>query len=104
MNFEDFEYLINNKLFVLAYFTQEQCNVCKVLFPKIKETIEKEFSRIELIRIDTVKNPETAGQNSVFAVPTIIFFIEGKEHFRRSRNIGISELKDLISRPYSMIE
>jgi hypothetical protein len=27
----------------------------------------------------------------------------GKESFRRSRNIGVSELADLIERPYQMM-
>jgi hypothetical protein len=36
-------------------------------------------------------------------VPTILVFIEGKEFIRKSRNIGIEELGDLIARPYTLL-
>ena len=56
-----------------------------------------------MVYADTVRFPEIAGQNSIFAVPTIVAFLGGKEYFRRSRNIGLGELNELIERPYSMM-
>jgi thioredoxin-like negative regulator of GroEL len=58
---------------------------------------------MEMAYADTVKSPEIAGQNRVFAVPTIIVFMAGRESFRRSRNIGVSELAELIERHYQMM-
>jgi len=87
----------------LIYFSHEQCNVCKVLKPKIEELITENFPKIHLFYCDTIKYPEIAAQNSIFTVPTIIIYFGGKELYRKSRNIGIVELESLIERPYSMM-
>jgi len=88
---------------LLAYFSTEACNVCKVLKPKVAELIESEFPKIKLVYIKSDVLPEVAAQNQVFAVPTILVFFGGREYIRKSRNIGISELEREIDRPYSMI-
>jgi thioredoxin-like negative regulator of GroEL len=102
-NLDEFNSEIDKNEFVIIYFSHESCNVCKVLKPKIIALINESYPEIKLLYCNTVELPEIAGQNSVFAVPTIIAYVRGKEQFRRSRNIGISELKELIERPYSFI-
>ncbi len=87
----------------LFYFSHEQCNVCKVLKPKIDELLFKKFPKIKMYYCNTNKLAELAAQNSIFAVPTIIVYFTGKETIRKSRNIAIQELENLISRPYEMI-
>lgn len=88
---------------VLIYFSHEQCNVCKVLKPKIAEMLNNDFPKIKMVYADTVNTPEIAGQNNIFAVPAIVCFFGGKETIRKSRNIGVDELKNLILRPYKMV-
>jgi thioredoxin 1 len=100
---DEFNEILQQKDAVLSYFSHEQCNVCKVLKPKIAEMINKNYPKIDLIYANTVKNPEIAGQFSVFTVPTIIAFFGGREQFRKSRSIGVDELNEQIERPYSMI-
>ncbi len=88
---------------VIVYFSHENCNVCKVLKPKVAQMLKERFPKAKMIYADTVKNPEIAGQNRVFAVPTIVAFFGGRELFRKSRSIGINELAQAIERPYSII-
>ncbi len=102
-SFEEFLKLKENEPALLAYFSTEACNVCKVLKPKVAELIKTEFPEIKLAYIKSDKLPEVAAQNQVFAAPTILVFIEGREYIRKSRNIGISELQQEIERPYSMM-
>lgn len=102
-DYNEFSEAIQNEKAVLVYFSHEKCNVCKVLKPKIAELIEEKFPKIKMIYSDTVLDPETAGQNRIFAVPTILTFFEGQEFARKSRNISISELEEIIERPYNMI-
>ncbi len=104
LSLNELQETINNEDFVLVYFSHEKCNVCKVLKPKVAEMLQEKFPKVKMIYADTVKNPEIAGQNGIFAVPTIVTYVQGREYFRRSRNIGISELKELIGRPYSILE
>ena len=87
----------------MVYFSHEQCNVCKVIKPNIAEMLGEDFPKMKLVYVDTVKAPEIAGQNSVFAVPSIVCFFVGRETFRKSRNIGIDELAQKIKRPYNMV-
>lgn len=102
-SFEEFLKLKNEEPALLAYFSTEACNVCKVLKPKVADLIQFAFPKIKLIYIKTDKLPEVAAQNQVFAAPTILVFFEGREYIRKSRNIGIGELQKEIDRPYSMM-
>jgi thioredoxin 1 len=101
--FEEFLKLKKVETALLAYFSTENCNVCKVLKPKVAELIQSEFPKIKLIYINSDTLPEIAAQNRVFAAPTILVFFDGKEYIRKSRNIGISELHLEIERPYLMM-
>ena len=102
-SFEAFLKLKEEEPALLAYFSTETCNVCKVLKPKVAELIQASFPEIKLVYIQTDKLPEVAAQNQVFAVPTLLVYFEGREYIRKSRNIGIGELEREIDRPYSMI-
>ena len=102
-SFEEFLKLKDTEPALLAYFSTEACNVCKVLKPKVAELIQTEFPKVKLIYIKSDILPEVAAQNQVFAAPTILVYFEGREYIRKSRNIGIGELQREIERPYSMI-
>ena len=100
---EEFKKIVKEKDAVLFYFSHEQCNVCKVLKPKVQELISSNFPKIELFYCDTLKSPELAAQNSVFTVPTLLVYFGGQETIRKSRNLGIEELKAELERPYQLI-
>lgn len=100
---EDFNRLKLEEPALLGYFSTDACNVCKVLKPKVEELIQKEFRQVKLAYVKSDVLPEVAGQHQVFAAPTILVFFDGRETIRKSRNIGIDELRREISRPYSMI-
>lgn len=100
---DEFKKAVEFNKAVLIYFSHEECNVCKVLKPKINEFINDNFPKIALFFCDTIQNPQIAAQNSIFTVPTLIIFLEGKEYIRKSRNFGIEELKEIIERPYNLL-
>nr|MDA3780433.1 thioredoxin family protein [Bacteroidales bacterium] len=91
------------KLAFLVYFSHEKCSVCKALKPKINLLLERKFPKMEMYYADTVVYPEIAAQNTIFTVPTIIAFFDGKESFRKSRNISMQELENILLRPYDLI-
>ena len=88
---------------VLAYFSTTECNVCKVLKPKVMELVLSEFSQISLVYVETNLQPEVAAQNRIFAVPTLLVFFDGKEYIRKSRNFGLDELRKELLRPYRLM-
>lgn len=103
LSIEDFLKITKNTSACLIYFSHDKCNVCKVLKPKIKNLLENNFPNIEMFYSDTVLNPEIAAQNSIFTVPTILIYFDGKEFLRKSRSIGIEELRKEIDRPYHLM-
>jgi len=88
---------------VLAYFSTDVCNVCKVLKPKVSEMVAESFPQLKMVYIQSDHLPELAAQNRVFAAPTIIVFFAGRETIRKSRAFGVDELRSEIERPYSMM-
>ncbi len=100
---DHFQQVVKKEAAVLVYFSNQQCNVCKVLKPKVKDLLEEKFPKMAMYYSDTVNQSEVAAQNRVFAVPTVLVFFDGRETYRFSRNIGLGELEQSIERPYSMI-
>jgi thioredoxin-like negative regulator of GroEL len=94
---------IQNRQMVLGYFSTPTCNVCKVLKPKIKELLKQNFQKVHFFYVDIETVPEAQGEYMVFAVPTIIVFVEGKEIKRFSRHIGVGEVEDILNRYYDIL-
>ena len=95
-------YIANNEL-VIAYFSTLHCSVCVSVKPKI-EALASNYRDVKLFyaRIDEI--PMLSGEYSVFAVPTIIIFISGKEHKRFSRFFSITEIQDTIERYLELLK
>jgi len=85
----------NNKC--LIYFSSPSCSVCKSLLPKIKKLI-KNYESIKMAYVNIKDVPAVGGKYSIFTMPTILFFINGKETLRESRFISIPDLKSKIER------
>jgi thioredoxin-like negative regulator of GroEL len=97
--FQDFK---DSKSAVLFYFSTRNCNVCKVLKPKLIEFINENFPQISMAYIDVEMVQDLSAQLNIFSVPTILVYIEGKEFFRKSRNFSLAELYNELERPYSL--
>lgn len=99
---ENYNKIIEDNDGVLIYFSHEKCNVCNVLKPKIFELLNEYFPKIKMYYTDTKNHPEIAAQNSIFTVPTIVIYFDKKEFIRKSRNIGIEELRKELERQYNL--
>jgi thioredoxin-like negative regulator of GroEL len=86
----------------VVYFAGADCGVCHVLEPKVRALLSESFPRIAFGRVATDQAAELAAQQSVFAVPTLLLFFDGRESFRYARNFSIGEIERDIARPYSM--
>lgn len=99
---QEYQDFILNNAAVLIYFSTPQCNVCKVLKPKLIEFINTEFPKITMGYVNSESLPDIAAQNRIFTVPTISVLLDGKEFIRKSRNINLAEFREEIERPYSL--
>ena len=100
---EHFEELKKKNSAVLFYFSNDNCNVCKVLKPKVYEMLKERFPEIKFYYVDTKNFPEVAAQNRIFTIPTLLVFFDRNEIIRKSRYIGIGELANEINRPYKIM-
>ncbi|MBN2668604.1 MAG: thioredoxin family protein [Bacteroidales bacterium] len=100
---DEFNQILSDNDAVLGYFSNETCNVCKVLKPQVYEMVQKNYPKIKSIYVDISEVPEISAQNTIFTIPTIVLYLAGKETFRKSRHIGLEELKEAIARPYQLM-
>ncbi len=94
---------IENNLAVMLYFSAPTCNVCHALKPKLLEAIENNFENFEIVSIDISQTPEIASHFSVFTIPTLLIFLDGKEFLRKSRHMSVDEVIKEIKRPYDIM-
>ena len=99
----EFKDIVENSKGVVTYFSTPDCNVCKVLKPKLIDFLREEFLQMKFAYIDVSQARVLAGQNAIFTVPTILFFLEGKEFIRKSRNVNLTELKEQLGRVYPLV-
>jgi thioredoxin 1 len=99
----DFVRIIKSNQAICFYLSTTECTVCKVLKPKIIEMLKDDFPQIHYCYVDLNEAKEIRGQLSVFSVPTILVYFEGKETIRVSRNVHLEELREQIERYYKII-
>lgn len=88
---------------VLVYFSTPECNVCKVLKPRVLELLEQRYPHLRFVYSDVAREPDIAAQMGVLAVPTLVLYFDGRESGRFVRNFSLGELEMAIERPYSML-
>ncbi|AJA48471.1 thioredoxin [Clostridium pasteurianum DSM 525 = ATCC 6013] len=94
-------FIKENKISMI-YFSSNACNVCVGLLPKIGELMEK-YRKIAYVKVDIDKLQSVVGKYSIFTLPAIILFIDGKEIIREARFISIVELEKKIQRFYDLV-
>lgn len=99
---DEIDEFIKNNTIAMLYFTSEGCNVCGGLLPKIEEMLIK-FPKINISKIKVDKFTQAAGQYSIFTLPGILVYIEGKEIIREARFISVEILEETIKRYYDML-
>lgn len=87
----------------VLYFTTPDCGVCKVLKPKLARMLAERFTTIGFAEVDCAGAPALAANMSVFTVPTLIIFTEGRESLRKSRSFGLEELASALERRYRLL-
>lgn len=85
------------------YFSGPDCAVCEVLKPKLFELLQQRFPKLVLGEVNCANSPQLAAQMSVFTIPTLIVYFEGKEGLRKSRSFSLAELAQQLARPYEIL-
>ncbi len=97
MTLAELQTVLDEHPLTLLYFSTPTCNVCKVLKPRVKVLLEEE-PPWHFQYINTEDSMEIAGQNLIFAVPTLLLMADGREIGRLSRHFGMHELEQPVRR------
>jgi len=98
---EQFEKIkISGAVFIL--FGGKQCNVCHALRPQLENMLESNYPDITSVYIDCEVSPDICAQNSVFSLPVVQFYIEGKRVTEFARSFSVEQLRQSMYRSYAM--
>ena len=100
---ENIEQTIKENLAVMVYFSAPTCNVCHALKPKLLQELDKNFSEFKVESVDISVEDDIAPHFGVYAIPTVLIFLDGKEFIRKSRNMSVGEVMNEIRRPYEIM-
>lgn len=95
--------LIASETAVALYFTSARCTVCHALLPKLKDLFTEHFPITKFVHVPIEQAPDISGVYTVFTVPTLLVFFEGKEFLRKAQNMGLQEVHDQLERPYRLL-
>ena len=81
---------------IIVDFYAEWCGPCKILAPVLANVSEKYEDSISIIKIDIDKYSNLAQDYEVQSVPTLIFFLDGKEVKRTTGFMPEEKLTQII--------
>ena len=84
------------KDFVMIIAKSHTCSICNTILNTLENNIPN-LSAIEIYNIYIDDVDEFRGQHTIFSVPSVLIFSEGKELLRESRYINYSKIQRLIS-------
>ncbi|MDF0706681.1 MAG: thioredoxin [Bacteroidota bacterium] len=91
----NFANLINSDQLTLIDFSAEWCGPCKMLAPILKQVKDEMGDSLKIVKIDVDKNQSLANTYQVRGVPTMIFFKNGEQLWRKSGVLQKGELVQL---------
>ena len=100
---ENINNTIKENLCVMVYFSAPTCNVCHALKPKLLEALDENFKEFKVESVDISVEEDIAPHFGVFAIPTVLIFLDAKEFLRKSRHMSVSDVINEIKRPYEIM-
>lgn len=100
---EEIDQKIKENPAVMLYFSAPTCNVCHALKPKLLGAMSENFEVFEIVSIDISTDADIAAHFSVFAIPTVLVFLDAREFLRKSRHMSVGEVINEIKRPYEIM-
>jgi thioredoxin 1 len=79
----------------LVDFHATWCGPCKTMSPILDQLKASKGKTLRILKIDVDKNPAITDQLGIRGVPTLIYYKNGKQLWRKSGVIPLKELETL---------
>ncbi|HZG70734.1 MAG TPA: thioredoxin family protein [Chondromyces sp.] len=100
---DEMKSIINEQRLTLLYISRPDCSVCHGLLPQVEQVLN-DYPVVTAIHASAEEVPEVAAEYSIFTVPVIIVFADGKEMFRKARFVPIEEFRSQLSKLITLME
>lgn len=101
-NIEEVESFVEKHELSFIYISRDDCSVCHGLLPQVKQLLQK-YPEIKNGIIDADEVMEVAGKFSVFTVPVLLLFVEGKEYLREARIVQMQLFDEKLNNIYKNV-
>lgn len=91
-----FNELINGDVPVLVDFYADWCAPCKMMTPILQQLKSEMGDEINIIKIDTERNPDVAIRYQVRGIPNLILFKNGELLWQQAGVVQMPQLKQII--------
>ncbi|MFD1850857.1 thioredoxin family protein [Oceanobacillus bengalensis] len=99
---EKVDAFISDHQLSFLYISRQNCSVCHSLLPQVKSLMDK-YPKIELGHVDAAEVEEIAGRFSIFTIPVLLLFIDGKEYVREARIVHMDLFERKLDKIYENV-
>ncbi|QYK01891.1 thioredoxin family protein [Shewanella psychrotolerans] len=100
----ELQQILNQRQAVMILFGAPSCGVCQGIKPRLTTMLNDHFPKMKFIYIDCITQPDIAANHNVFALPVVELYFQGQAFGRFSKVFSMVDVKEAITRPYSMLD
>lgn len=93
----EFKTLLNEQDLVMVYFSRLWCGVCHAMKPQVEKLMQG-YPDISLVEVNLDDTPDLAAQNTIFSVPALVLFYQGKEFMRQAGYLKLDQVERILNR------
>lgn len=94
--------LVSENEMALLYLGSQTCGVCRDMLPKVEKLLT-EYPKLKGAYVEVGDVPELAAAFSVFTIPALLIYAEGKEVIREARHISLLDIAQRVDRYYGLL-
>ncbi|MCH2451416.1 MAG: thioredoxin [Gracilimonas sp.] len=93
---KSFNEIINDETPVLVDFYADWCAPCKMMTPILQQLKSEMGDKLNIIKIDTERNPDVAIKYQVRGIPNLILFRKGQLLWQQAGVVQMPQLQQII--------